>query len=1214
MSNRRKKFASSKTLNVNEATRIRITQALEDFTNSDDSPVLTFDAGMPNFERAEVHKLCRKYGLTSKSSGVADNRQVSVYKPMDGRGGMYAKKGKKNISLEFSNESKAYLRDLFSNYPPKEDELNSVQPKKHNAGADNRFRKNDDSLCRPSMDKAKFEEKVKAAFEMKNHPKQKQIQEGRSKLPIAAFQDSIVSTVESNQVVLISGETGCGKTTQVPQYLLDYMWGKGEQCKILCTQPRRISAISVAERISWERGENVGETAGYKIRMETKGGKNSSVMFCTNGILLRVLVERVNGTGAKDENWKSRVSEFTHIVVDEIHERDHHSDFILTILRDLLPSCPNLRLILMSATLDAERFSQYFGGCPVVRVPGFTYPVRTFYMEDVLSIIKPVEGNHLDPSSTAGGMRDSEVGEDNKAALDEAIELAWSSDEFDPLLELLVSAESTSRLYNYQHSLTGASPLMVFAGKGRIRDVCTLLSFGVDCNLRAKDGTTALEWAERANQGEVAEIIKQHISSVLAKSAEEQGLLEKYYSNINPDFVDIVLVQRLLKKICSDSEEGAILVFVPGWDDINKIRADLLSSPFFKDSSKFVILSLHSMIPSSEQKKVFQHPPKGSRKIILSTNIAETAITIDDVVYVIDSGRMKEKSYDPYNNVSTLQSSWVSKASARQREGRAGRCRPGICYHLYSRTRASSLIDFQVPEIKRMPIEELCLKVKMIDPNCSIADFLQKTLDPPVYESVRNAVVALQQIGALTADENLTDLGQKLGALPVHPTTSRMLFFAILMSCLDPALTLACATEYRDPFVMPIDPFEKQKALEAKAKFTSLYGGVSDHLMTVAAYECWEHARNIGQERQFCSQYYLSSNTLNMLSNLRKQLIKELIQNGFISEDISMYSMNARDPGVLHAVLVAAMYPMVAKLIPQNKGGTRTRAVTASGSNFSLLTHPYNIKSLNQQKTQILLVYDDITRGDRGMYVRDCTVVGPYPLLLLGIDMVVAPSKANSYEDDGDSSEEEDNSDASGSDGETNGTSTVAQKRAERIMASPENAVSVVIDRWLTFESTAIDVAQMYCLRERLKAAILFKVKYPQKDLPPYLKASVDAIASILSHDGLSGIPEALKGPIKSSNPGECQPDDSSSSSDSYLKFLWNSSIDSHNPNQLLQGGDSGGRGRQGFFANSRGRGRQGFFANSRGRGRQGFIANNKFALKRRGGGVGGDGGTQEKR
>jgi len=117
------------------------------------------------------------------------------------------------------------------------------------------------------------------------------------------------------------------------------------------------------------------------------------------------------------------------------------------------------------------------------------------------------------------------------------------------------------------------------------------------------------------------------------------------------------------------------------------------------------------MVPSVEQKKVFRHPPPGCRKIVLSTNIAETAITIDDVVYVIDSGRMKEKSYDPYNNVSTLQSSWVSKASAKQREGRAGRCQPGICYHLYSKLRAASLPDFQVPEIKRIPIEELCLQV-----------------------------------------------------------------------------------------------------------------------------------------------------------------------------------------------------------------------------------------------------------------------------------------------------------------------------------------------------------------------------------------------------------------------------------------------------------------------------------------------------------------------
>ncbi|KAB1218835.1 putative ATP-dependent RNA helicase YTHDC2 [Morella rubra] len=458
---------------------------------------------------------------------------------------------------------------------------------------------------------------------------------------------------------------------QVPQYLLDHSWGKGVPCKIVCTQPRRISATS--------------DTIG-------KQGWESSIVFCTNGILLRVLISKGAGGPKREAGMKP--------------EKQHFSD--------------------------------------------------------ITHII--VEHNHLDGTLTSVTIEETELTEEDKLALDEAINLTWSNDEFDPLLEL-VSSEGTQKVFDYQHSLTGQTPLMVFAGKGRVADVCMLLSIGAECHLQAKDGSTALEWAERENQQEAAEIIKKHMESASSNSIEEKQLLDKYLGTIHPEHIDVVLIEQLIKKICIDSQDGAILVFLPGWEDINKTREKLIASPFLKDTSKYMIICLHSMIPSTEQKKVFKRPPPGCRKIVLATNIAETAITIDDVVYVIDSGRMKEKSYDPYNNVSTLQSSWVSKASAKQREGRAGRCQAGICYHLFSKLRAASLPEFQLPEIKRIPIEELCLQVKLLDPNVRIEDFLQKTLDPPVFETIRNAILVLQDIGALSVDEELTELGEKLGSL-----------------------------------------------------------------------------------------------------------------------------------------------------------------------------------------------------------------------------------------------------------------------------------------------------------------------------------------------------------------------------------------------------------------------------------------------------------------
>ncbi|XP_074568055.1 DExH-box ATP-dependent RNA helicase DExH3-like [Curcuma longa] len=196
----------------------------------------------------------------------------------------------------------------------------------------------------------------------------------RKSLPSFKEKDRLLSAIAHNQVIVISGETGCGKTTQLPQYVLEseIESGRGAFCNIICTQPRRISAMAVAERVSTERGENLGETVGYKVRLEGIKGKNTHLLFCTSGILLRRLLGDPNLNGV------------THVFVDEIHERGMNEDFLLIVLKDLLPHRRDLRLILMSATLNAELFSSYFGGAPTIHIPGFTYPVRVHFLEDIL--------------------------------------------------------------------------------------------------------------------------------------------------------------------------------------------------------------------------------------------------------------------------------------------------------------------------------------------------------------------------------------------------------------------------------------------------------------------------------------------------------------------------------------------------------------------------------------------------------------------------------------------------------------------------------------------------------------------------------------------------------------------------------------------------------------------------------------------------------------
>ncbi|KAH7547692.1 hypothetical protein JRO89_XS14G0003200 [Xanthoceras sorbifolium] len=207
-------------------------------------------------------------------------------------------------------------------------------------------------------------------------PEGKKMLDFRKSLPAFQEKERLLQAIARNQVIVISGETGCGKTTQLPQYILEseIESGRGAFCSIICTQPRRISAMAVAERVSAERGEPLGETVGYKVRLEGVKGKNTHLLFCTSGILLRRLLSDRNLNG------------ITHVFVDEIHERGMNEDFLLIVLKDLLPRRRDLRLILMSATLNAELFSNYFGGAPTIHIPGFTHPVKAHFLEDVLEM------------------------------------------------------------------------------------------------------------------------------------------------------------------------------------------------------------------------------------------------------------------------------------------------------------------------------------------------------------------------------------------------------------------------------------------------------------------------------------------------------------------------------------------------------------------------------------------------------------------------------------------------------------------------------------------------------------------------------------------------------------------------------------------------------------------------------------------------------------
>lgn len=201
----------------------------------------------------------------------------------------------------------------------------------------------------------------------------------RRSLPIYAYRQHIIDTIDQNQVVVISGDTGSGKTTQVPQYLLETNQKRQKPCRIICTQPRRIAAISISDRVAFERGERLGDAIGYQVRLESQLSPKSNLIFTTSGYLLRCLV-----SGTKREIFKTT----THIILDEVHERDKFTDFLLIAIKDALTSYPDLKIILMSATIDSNVFINYFdGGCPHVDIPGRMFKVNVFHLEETLSMV-----------------------------------------------------------------------------------------------------------------------------------------------------------------------------------------------------------------------------------------------------------------------------------------------------------------------------------------------------------------------------------------------------------------------------------------------------------------------------------------------------------------------------------------------------------------------------------------------------------------------------------------------------------------------------------------------------------------------------------------------------------------------------------------------------------------------------------------------------------
>ncbi|XP_074650448.1 3'-5' RNA helicase YTHDC2-like [Tubulanus polymorphus] len=1001
---------------VGEELKISVHIALERFRLNEEQKELEFPSSLTSTERAYIHCLCTKYSLKSRSHGKGSNRYLTVSKK-DGSQIVEA-----SASFQLARNSRHQIHMLVQRFPLTNKERQDLQP---------RIERGITDCVAKELNKTTTGRLNNGVPQVPPKRSESDLTVFRETLPVMALKDEILTTLNNNRVMLISGETGSGKTTQVPQLILDDCAMNGRPCRILCTQPRRISALSVAERVAAERGEKIGQTVGYQIRLESRVSPKTLLTFCTNGVLLRTLM----GGG---ENSMSTV---THILLDEVHERDRFCDFLLIAIRDIVVRFKHIKIILMSAALNTKLFVDYFAGCPVINIPGKLFDVQEFFLGDILKWTKYTnktmekyekEADRLgdqqrllnamcarmtitdrtsdepEIASYRAAIQDSvtDAGEEKDelepwivAEMDELLANIWltGNDEgFDQIFHLILS-ENVS--VDYQSTETTVTPLMVAAGRGFYTIVEQLLSLGANVNIRARNDWTAMDWAKRMDRTDVLELLEAHLAAnsdsshdeaLLVKkesqalTPEEKDLLNAYHLSFDDEEVDLDLIMTLLIKIHQFMGEGAILIFLPGYMEIVNLRNRIIyDEKCFGDNSRsYSLFLMHSAMQTQDQKKVFKTSPPGVRKIILATNIAETSITINDVVFVIDSGKVKEKSYDALTSVTMLKKQWITKASAIQRKGRAGRCRVGVCYHLFSKVRFGIMQEFPEPEILRYPLQELCLHTKLLTPSgVPIADFLAKAPEPPAFLLTRNAVTLLKQIDALDQWEDLTELGHHLADLPVEPQYGKMVLYSVVLKCLDPVLTISCALAYRDPFNLATQPSQKRASMLSRKSFAA--GTFSDHMALLRAFQSWQKARADGWEKSFCDKNFISGATMEMILGMRTQLLGQLRASGFVRArgggDIRDLNTNSENWAVVKAALLAGMYPNLIR-VDQDKKKLTTLKESKVRLHYSSVLHP-GVDSSYRDVVKSLptdwLLFEEMTRSHRMAHVRCCSVVSP---------------------------------------------------------------------------------------------------------------------------------------------------------------------------------------------------------------------------------------------
>ena len=1078
--------------------------------------------GSSNSSDREMIATCLEVAVAAALECVESGSGPCMYSVIDAISTELSKKRSTNSNTESSATTKATQKlSSSSSAVPKPRGVNaaafSPPPRllANQQGDTNRNKNNEKrNNARNQLSRAQIEQesaRLKDAYDLwqrgfksNKHSAAFKMQTVRNNLPASESRDKITKLVESNAVVVLSGETGCGKSTQVPQFILEHAIfnQKGGETNIICTQPRRISAIGLAERVANERDEKVGGVVGYSVRLESKTSKETRLLFCTTGILLRRLLS--------DPTLES----VTHVILDEVHERSVDSDVLLLLLRRVVQKRPNLKLVLMSATADADLFADYFQKpskranenaikaveTSKITIPGFTHPVKEYYLEDVFQETRFLVGQKskyaktavekkrqlalleneediVDPNALLSSSDDEDY-DDNRQA-DREVPESWDVAELD---EIVASSkkqkkknkndedneddeDDTSDSDDDDDDDDDAEDWALNKNQAaKKRASIPKLSPATNNNNIDNNETTADENMKRRKEEEERE--RQTELALARKHLEENYSddVKRSIQNVDESVLNYELIENTLSAIIRKEFKegmesivpkggkpmekdtyGAFLIFMPGQAEILKLIRVLEQSRLLEVSEvgELDFLPLYGQLSAAEQRRIFQKPRLGVRKIVVATNIAETSVTIEDIRYVIDTGRQKEMRYDSERGLSCLEDCWVSKAQAKQRRGRAGRTRPGACFRLFSRTQFANFEKTQAPEMLRTPLQSLVLNIKSMAPESGTAkETLSLALTPPDENALDLAVQELKDLKAMAlvnnTEEIVTPLGKHLTHMPCDPRLGKMLVYASLLGCLDPMLTIASAMSGRPLFYSPKDNRE-----DAEKKKRAFAVGKSDHLAVVNAFDGWLNAKKRGgrgAERRFCDENYLSSQALEAVLQSRVDFAQILSDLGFVSRNYALrvkrfgrakddtanssygnknvggglkdeVDVNSNVSRIIKAALVAGLYPKlvraqhpVAKYAKTIGGAVEKMASGREMKYYSrdvgrVFLHPTSVNFNVGKYESTWLVYGDRVQTSK-VFVRDCTMVGSYPLLLFGGELDVKHEQGKLILDD----------------------------------------------------------------------------------------------------------------------------------------------------------------------------------------------------------------------